>query len=167
MTVACRNSCKKNRSHASWCLKLPATFESGANEPLFPYWHPTPSKNMSRLLVCWDINCPQLSATQLTTFIQKSCLFFHYPTHDFTQWQCQAMSGKPQRFRPKMKPPKGDVVTKRQVSITVDVTVASVVSVSHCRVKDSMLTPFTFEVKWWKLGLVMREVQHGFGRCFV
>jgi len=47
-----------------------------------------------------------------------------------------------------MKPLKGDVMTKWQVSITEDVTVALV---SHCRVKDSMLMPFTFEEKWWKL----------------
>ena len=147
------NSCKKNRSHAPWCLKP----ETTCNVWVWSQWTRFPFVTSNTFntwvdgfsLLRYKLS-PALCHAAHNIHTQLVC-FFDYLKHDFTQWQCQAMSGKPQRFLPKMKPPRGDVMTKRQVSITEDVTVALV---SHCRVKDSMLMPFTFEEKWWKLGLI-------------
>lgn len=123
-------------------------------------------KNESTALVCWDINCLQLSAMAANNIHTQLVCFFWLPTHDFTQWQCQAMSGKPQRlkdFFPKwnhlgvMSWPSGKFQSPRMSQWRWWAIAAS-------RIPCWCPSPSKKNGGNWSH---LREVQHGFGRCFV
>lgn len=165
-----RNSCKKKTGHTLldvWNYLQPLSLE-----PMNPF--PLLTSNTFKIhestaLVCWDINCLQLSAMAASHIHTQLVCFFFITLHTISPSDnVRPCLGNPKDLKISsqhettqgvMSWPSGKFQSPRMSQWRCPWAIAA--SRIPC------WRPLPSKQKWWKLGLVMREVQHGFGRCFL